>query len=72
MVRKVLSQGIHVKYEKALSLTVHIFNMTKVKDFESKSNFNVNFQGQKSWNDVKGLVTRNTHQKYESPVSRGS
>ena len=28
--------------------------------------------GQKLWYDMKGLVTRNTHVKYESPVSHGS
>ena len=29
-------------------------------------------QGQKLWYDVKGHVTRNTHVKYENPVSHGS
>ena len=29
-------------------------------------------QGKKLWYDVKGLVTRDTHVKYESPVSHGS
>ena len=28
--------------------------------------------GQKLWYDVKGLVTRYTHVKYESPTSYGS
>ena len=28
--------------------------------------------GQKLWYGVKGLVTRNTHVKYESPISHGS
>ena len=46
--------------------------MAKVKVFEKK----VKLQGQghyvqKLWNDVKYLVTRNTHVKYESPVSNG-
>ena len=28
-------------------------------------------QGQKLWYDVKGLVTRNTHVQYESPIDYG-
>ena len=28
--------------------------------------------GQKLWYGVKGLVTRNTHVKYESPICNGS
>ena len=28
-------------------------------------------QGQKLWNQVKGLVRRNTHMQYESPITCG-
>ena len=28
-------------------------------------------QGQKLWYQVKGLVTRNTHVQYESPITSG-
>ena len=43
--------------------------MTKVKVFEKK--VKLQGQGQKLWNDNKGLVTRNTHVKYEGPSSFG-
>ena len=54
-----------MKYEKALSLTVHIFNMTKGKFLKVGQTSRSKSLGQKLWNDVKGLLTRNTHHKYE-------
>ena len=43
--------------------------MTKVKVFESRSNFKSRSLGQKLWYDVKGLITRNRHVKYESSIT---
>ena len=67
---KVLSQGIHIWNMKALSLMLQ-----SLKFLKSRSNFKVKVPRSKIMvhlYDVKGLVTRKTHVKYESPVSRGS
>ena len=47
--------------------------MAKVKVFQNLGQTSRSMsQGQKLWYDVEGLVTRNTHVKYESPASYGS
>ena len=48
--------------------------MTKVKVFENyvKLQGQVQGQGQKLWYNVKGLVTRNSHVKYETLIFCGS
>ena len=61
---KVLSQGIHMCNMKALSLLVWKFSKVG-QTSRSRS------QGQKLWYPVKGIVTRNTHVQYESPISSG-
>ena len=54
---KVLSQRVHIWNMKAMSLTVHkLWPRSRLL-------------GQKSWNGVKGLVTRNAYMQYESPSS---
>ena len=55
---------------KALSLLVRKL-WPRLKFFKSRSNFKVKFQGQKLWCHVKGLVIRNTHVQYESPITSG-
>jgi hypothetical protein len=53
---------------KALSLTIqNIWPMLKF--FKSGSNFRVKVTRSKIWYQEKGLVTRNTHMKYESPIT---
>ena len=57
---------------KALSLTVQKLG-PKVKVFlKVGQTLRSRSLGQKLWYDMKGLVTRNTHVKYESPASYGS
>ena len=50
---------------KAPSLTVHKL-WQRLKFLKSRSNFKVKVTSSKLWNDVKGIVTRNTHVKYKS------
>ena len=65
---KVLSQGINMCNMKALTLLVRkLWPMLKFFKRRSTSRS----QGQKLWYPVKGLVTRNTHVQYESPISSG-
>ena len=64
------SQGIHMCNMKALSLLVRKL-WPRLKLFKSRSNFKVKVTGQHLWHHVKGLVTRNTHVQYESPISPG-
>ena len=55
-----------MKYESPVSHGSEI--MTKVKVFFKVGQTSRSRSlGQKLWYDVKGLVTRNTHVKYESP-----
>ena len=55
---------------KALSLLVRKL-WPRLKFFKSKSNFKVKATRSKIMvpSEVKGLVTRNTHVQYESPIS---
>ena len=67
---KVLSQGIHVCNIKALSLLVRKLR-PRFKFFKVGQTSKSRSRGQKLWFHVKGLVTRNTHVKYESCISQG-
>ena len=42
----------------------------RLKFFKSQTS-RTKSRGQKLWYHVKGLVTRNTHVQYESPISSG-
>ena len=53
---------------KALSLVVRKL-WPRLKFFKSRSNFKVKVMRSKLWFHVKGLVTRNTHVQYESPIN---
>ena len=64
---KVLSQGIHMCNMKALSLLVWKL-WTRLKFSKVGQTSRSRSQGQKLWYHVKGLVTRNTHVQYESPM----
>ena len=55
---------------KALSLLVRKL-WPRLKFLKNRSNFKVKFTGQKLRYHVKGLVTRNTHVQYESPITSG-
>ena len=55
---------------KALSLLVRKL-WPRLRFFKSRSNFKSRSLGKKLWYNVKGLVTRNTHVQYESPISSG-
>ena len=67
---KVISQGIHTCNMKALSLLLtKLWPMLKF--FQSRSNFKVKVTRSKLWYHVKGLVTKNTHVQYESPITSG-
>ena len=56
---------------KVLSLIVYKL-WQRLMFLKSRSNCKVNVTRSKLWYDVKGLVTRNTHVKYERFVSHGS
>ena len=45
---------------------------TKLKKKATFSEYKVKVIRSKLWYGVKDLVTRNTHVKYESPISQGS
>ena len=67
---KVLSDGKHMWNIKALSVTVtKLWLRLKFSKCRSKVTVKVKV---KIWYWWKGLVTRNTHVKYESPISYGS
>ena len=53
---------------RALSLVVKKL-WPRLKFFKSRSTFKVKVTRSKLWHHVKGLVTRNTHVQYESPIS---
>ena len=55
---------------KALSLLVRKL-WSRLKFFKSRSNFKVKVTRSILWYHVKGLVTRNTHVQYESPITSG-
>ena len=55
---------------KALSLVVRKL-WQRLKFFKSRSNFKVKVTRSKLWYRVKGLVTRNMHVQYESPITCG-
>ena len=55
---------------KALSLVVRKL-WPRLQFFNSRSNFNVKVTRSKIMVHVKGLVTRNTHVQFESPISSG-
>ena len=61
-----LSQGIHMCNMKAISLLIRKL-WQRLKFFKRRSRS----KGQKLWYHVKGLVTRNKHVQYESPISSG-
>ena len=63
-----LSQGIHMCNMKALSLLVWKL-WPRLKFFKRRSNFKVKITRSKNYGtNVKGLVRRNTHMKYESSI----
>ena len=53
---------------KALSLLVRKLR-PRLKFLKAGQTSRSKSQGQKSWYHVKGLVTRNTHVQYQSPIS---
>ena len=55
---------------KALTLMVRKL-WPRLMLFKSRPYFQAKVQGQKLWYHVKGLVTRNTHVQYESPITSG-
>ena len=55
---------------KALSLVVRKL-LPRLKFFKVGQTSRSRSQGQKLWYHVKGLVTRNTHVQYESPITCG-
>ena len=66
-------RNIHVQYESPITSGLNVTCMAMVKVFQKK--FKREGQGhkvkKKIGNHVKGLVTRNTHMQYESPITSG-
>ena len=55
---------------KAISLLVRKL-WPRLKFFKSRSNFKVKVMRSKIMYHVQGLITRNTHVQYESPITSG-
>ena len=68
--KKILSQGIFMWNMKTLALTVQKL-LARLKFSKSKSNSKVKLTGSKMLIYTVGLITRNTHVKYQSPSTHG-
>ena len=68
-----VTRNTHVQYESTITSGKKVMAKVKVflKHVKVGQTSRSRSQGEKIWYHVKGLVTRNTHVQYESPITSG-